>query len=174
MTEPSPPWYRRSILPRWIPTWLAVAMLIAIGFALSFGFFLDDANPFRTAAVAGLLGFGIALLIQSVAGARLYRLEMPNPIAPPAYIGRPILTALLVCAPLFTALQRRLSTRSRTILTGDAAEALGLLGLFLVAGMILLAIAIECRRLRRIQASMAMSLGVAVVAFGYAAVRAVQ
>lgn len=173
MSEPTVPFYKRELLPRWFPGWLAASLLVAAGFAVCFGLFLEGNDPVRTAAVAGLIGFALALLILSAATAR-YRGDKPNPLAPPAVIWRPMMTAVVLAFPLFWSLDRRVTLPLRrgdvTILTGQAAEFVGIVGMITVASLLGLAIWTAWRHRRVVEPSMLLSLAVAVVALAVAIV----
>ena len=124
------PWYKRPILPAWVPGWLAASLLIAFAFAAAFGYFLDTESPLVTAAVAGALGFGIALALFSVVAAK-DRSGKPNHLAPPAVIWQPIVTGLIVFFPVFWVSHRQIRLPSHqglapTLLEGNAAEVIGL------------------------------------------------
>jgi len=170
------PWYKRNILPVWVPGWLAACLLIAAGFAVMFGLFLDDANPWRVAAIAAGCGFAIGVVILSAAAMK-YRGLRPNPFAPPAVVRYPVVTLMLVLPSMGWAVERRI-TRAATrgggiIVDGDAAEVIGLVVLFsIVAGLTLLVVRHRRRGVLGIPAGL--SLAVAVMAFGYAIVRVVQ
>jgi hypothetical protein len=170
------PWYKRNILPAWLPGWLAACLLIAVGFAVAFGLFLDDPHPYCVAAIAGALGFALGIVILSAVAVR-YTGPRPNPIAPPAVISYPVMTIAAVILPLGWVTDRRIeraATRGGgTIVAGDVAEVFGLLLLFVImVGLLMLVI--QRRRAGKLHSSAMLSLGVAVAAFGYAIVRVVQ
>lgn len=173
MTEPKPPWYRRPLLPAWFPTWLAVAVLIAVGFGAAFGLLLDDPNPLWVGAVATLIGFGLAIIVLSLAAAR-YRGEKPNPIAPPAVVRYPVLTAILTLWPLSWALDREVrwpGRRGGVMLAGEAAVALGIVGLLVIAALIAMAIETDRRHTGVVRPSKVLALLVPVGALVYVVCR---
>jgi cbb3-type cytochrome oxidase subunit 3 len=172
------PWYKRPILPAWFPGWLAASLLIALGFAAAFGFLLDSDSPLVTAAVAGALGFGIALTLLSVVAAR-YRSGKPNHLAPPAVIWRPIVTGLIVLYPVFWVSDRQIRLPSRhgtapTLFDGTVAEVIGLLVLFSIVVGLCWTLLNKHRRDENVSAARLFTLAVAIVALGYAAFRAAR
>lgn len=171
MSEPKPPWYRRPLLPAWFPTWLAVALLIAVGFGAAFGLLLDDPNPLRVTAVATPIGFGLAIVVLSLAAAK-YRGDKPNPIAPPEVIRYPVLTGIFTLWPLSWALDREVGwPGGGGLFTGELAVAFGLLGLLAIAGLLGLAVWTDRRQTGSFRSSKVLSFLVPVGALVYAVVR---
>jgi hypothetical protein len=162
------PWYKRDILPAWAPGWLAASLLIALAFAVIFGVFLEDPHPWRVAGVAGLCGFALAVVILSFAAVR-YSGPEPNRFAPPAVIRYPVVTFAVVLWPAGWARDRRILARGRrTLVSGDAAEVMGLTVLaMIVAGLLAM---FYYRRTGSKRLPVVLSLIVALAAFGYSAV----
>jgi hypothetical protein len=172
VSELKVPWYKRDLLPLCFPGWLAASLLIAAGFAVCFGVFLEGGNRLATAAIAGLIGFGLALAILSIAAGR-YRGSKPNPLAPPAVIRRPILTAIVSVWPMMWVLERQVSWpwgRGGTIVTGKPAEAMGIVVLIVIVGLVALANLAAYRRERRLLPSMLLSLVVTVASLAIAVI----
>jgi hypothetical protein len=169
MGEPVP-WYKRNILPAWLPGWLAASLLIAVGFAVMFGVFLDDPQPYRVALIAGIGGFALGVTILSVAASR-YRGPKPNPLGPPEAVRYPVITALVVLLPLHWMLEREITTRpsrgGRMLVAGAGAEVLGLIVLLAVTAGLVGAIVSVRRRSGTMQLPLVLSLVVAAGAFGY-------
>jgi hypothetical protein len=166
------PWYKRDILPAWLPGWLAASLLIAAGFAAIFGLFLDDPNPFRVAVTAGVLGFALAIVILSFAAIR-YRGPAPNRFAPPAVIRYPVVTLVAVVVVIGwaseRAIRRSYTQGGRTLVSGSAAEVIGIAVLFLIVVGLTGLIAHQ-RRTSGVRTSTVLSVGVAILGLGYAAV----
>jgi hypothetical protein len=173
VTEPPKPWHQRSLLPPGIPEWLAVSVLIAVGFGLCFALFLDAPNPWATGLVAAAIGFGLALLVLTLTSAKSSKTPEGQRIAPPAVVRRPILTGIPTVIPLMWAVTGRIDfTRGNLGLKGPAAEVLGVLGLLVVVAGVALVVWDERRREGRIKPSGVLALAVAVggLAWGLAAV----
>jgi hypothetical protein len=161
-----------------MPGWLAASLMIAAGFAVAFGIFLDSENPLLVAAGAGAIGFGFALVILSIAAARA-KPGQSSSILPPAVIRLPLLTAVLALYPLIMVTDRavRLPRRrgSSTLLyDGDPAEATGLGGLLIIAIGVGLAIWTERRKSNSVRTSMVLSFVVALGILAYAIVRVIR
>ena len=178
MTEtlPRPPWYRRDLLPAWLPTWLVASTLIGLGFAIAFGLGLGDTDPWGTAAVAGALGFGLGLVILTVASARSPKTPEGQRLAPPAVIRKPIFTALLAVIPLIWVMDRRINAPGRhgsgwILVTGTAAEVIGLAALVAVAAAVAWTLLDNRRRRGGVLPSDLLSFAVAGLLLGYAGVR---
>jgi hypothetical protein len=175
MGEPVP-WYKRNILPAWLPGWLAASLLIAVGFAVMFGLFLEDPHPYDVAAKAGVAGFLIGVTILSVAAAR-YRGPKPNPIGPPEVVRYPVITLLVVLLPLRWALEREITTRpsrgGRMLVAGAGAEALGLIVFLAIAAGLVGAIVAARRRSGTLRLPLVLALAVAGAAFAYGLVHVV-
>ncbi|HJZ89746.1 MAG TPA: hypothetical protein VKE40_02665 [Gemmataceae bacterium] len=143
------PWYKRNILPAWLPGWLAACLLIAVGFAVMFGIFLEDPHPLEITAKAGFAGFLIGLVTLSVAATR-YRGHQPNPFAPPAAVRYPAITGLIALVPFIWVWDREITTGpsrgGRVLVAGTGAEVLGLIVLLAIAAGLVGAIAAVRRR----------------------------
>jgi hypothetical protein len=173
VTEPTPvtPWYKRDLLPSWVPGWLAGSVLIGLGFAVAFGLGLGDDDPWPTAVKAGLLGFGFGLIIFSWASVT----GRPTPdgprFAPPNVIRWPIVTALLCLGPFFWMTEGKITTSpsngGRTLMEGVAVEGIAIAALVLLSGAIGWRVRKTWLRSRRVAAGEALSLAVALTVLGY-------
>ena len=170
MTEPRPAWYKRDILPPWLPGWLAGSALIGVGFAVMFGLFLDDPNPLRVAAVAGVLGFGMGLVIFSWASLKTGSTPEGRGFVPPAVIRWPIVTALVALVPFFWMTEGRIATSvsrgGRTLLEGIVVEGMALAALVLIVAVVGWRVRETWRRTRRMAVAEVLSLTVAVSVLG--------
>ena len=180
MTEPPPrpPWYKRDLLPAWMPVWLAASALIALGFGVIFGLFLEDEGSWRVGLVAGTIGFGMGLVILTLASARSPDTPEGQRLAPPAVIRKTILTAVVALIPFIWVTDRRIRVPGRrgrnwTILTGAGAELIGLTALFLLA-LVAVWYVHDRRRHGGVRTSDVLSLAVAGLAFGYGLALVVQ
>jgi hypothetical protein len=172
VTEPPKPWYQRSLLPPWLPEWLAVSVLIAVGFGICFALFLDTPSPWKTGLVATAIGFGLALLVLTLASAKSPKTPEGQRIAPPAVVRRPFLAGIATVIPLMWAINGQIDfTRGNLALKGPAVGIVGVLGLLVVAAGVALIVWDERRREGRIQPSGMLALAVAVggLAWGVAA-----
>jgi hypothetical protein len=122
VTDPKPvkPWYHRSLLPEWFSEWLAASVLIAIGFGVCFGLFLESRNPWIVAGVAGAIGFDIALVVLSLASARSLNTPEGQRLAPPALVRLPILTAMFGLGPFFWLTEGQIAIGAATDILGIA------------------------------------------------------
>jgi len=178
VSEPKAPFYRRNLLPSWFPGWLAACLLIALGFAVSFGVFLVSENRFLSAMYAGLLGFAFGLAILSIVAVR-QRPGQTYRLAPPAAIRNPIVTALVAVYPFIAVTDRsirwpRRRGHSPELAGGTAAEALGLIGLSIIALFIVVRIWHDRRTMGIIRPSLVLSLLIAVGVLAFALVYVVQ
>ncbi|HKB05928.1 MAG TPA: hypothetical protein VKD90_27285 [Gemmataceae bacterium] len=166
------PWYKRDVIPAWLPGWLAASVLIGAGFALMFGLFLDDPNPLRVAALAGVLGFALGIVILSFAAVQ-YRGPGPNRFAPPAVVRYPVVTLVAVVVVVGwvseQAIRRSYRQGGATTFSGAAAEVIGVLVLVLIAAGLTGLIAHD-RRAGQVRASVVLSLAIAIGGLVYAAV----
>jgi hypothetical protein len=170
--DPATPWYKRDILPAWLPGCIAASVLIGAGFALMFGLFLDDPNPIRVAVVAGVLGFALAIVILSFAALR-YRGPGPNRCAPPAVVRYPVVTLVTVVVVVGwvseQAIRRSYRRGGGTMFSGAAAEIIGMIVLVLIA-VGLTGVVAQDRRAGQVRTSVVLSLAIATGALAYAAV----
>jgi hypothetical protein len=168
------PWYKRDLLPSWVPGWLVACVLIGLGFAVSFGLLLGDENPWGAAAVAGAIGFGFGLMILSWASATTRATPDGHRLTPPEAIRWPIVTALLCLVPFFWMTEGRIgmsiSRGGRTVLEGVAVEIIALTALVLIAAGVGWRVRETWRRDRRLAAAEVLSLVVALSVAGYAVV----
>ena len=173
MTEPTPrpPWYKRDLLPAWVPVWLGVSVLIALGFGVIFGFFLDDEASWRVGVVATGVGFGLALVILSVASARSPKTPEGQRLAPPDVVRVPILVGLLTLWPYSWMTERRVSLSPskswKTIVQGTVAEVAGTALVVIIVGALAFYAFDLRRRDGRWRVSVLLSLGLALLMLGH-------
>jgi hypothetical protein len=174
--DPPTPWYKRDILPAWLPGWLAASVLIGAGFAVMFGLFLDDPNPIRVAAVAGVLGFALGIVILSFAAIR-YRGPGPNRFAPPAVVRYPVVTLVAVVVVVGWVSEQAIRESYRrgggTMFSGVVAEIIGMTVLSFIA-LGLTGLVAHDRRAGRVRLSVVLSVATAVGGLIYAAVLLVR
>src|SRR5262249_40986085 len=132
--------------------------------------FLKGGNRLATAAIAGLVGFGLALVVLSIAAERS-RKDWPNNLAPPAAVRRPILTAIVSVWPMLWVLQREVMWPGLgTVVGGGAAEVIGIVGSVVIVCLLGLANVRDYRREGIVASSMVLSLGVAMIALAIAGI----
>jgi glycerol uptake facilitator-like aquaporin len=168
---PKPPWYRRDLLPAWMPVWLGVSLLIALGFGVIFGLFLDDEGSWRVGLVATGIGFGLALIILSAASARSPNTPEGQRLAPPEVIRKPVLVGIVTLWPYSWMTERRVSLSPakswKTIVQGTIAEVAGTVLVVLIVATLTWHVYEVRRRDGRWRASDLLALGVAVLMLGH-------
>jgi len=168
---PRPPWYKRDLLPAWMPVWLGASLLIAIGFGVIFGVFLEDEGSWRVGLVATGIGFALALIILSAASAKSPNTPKGQRLAPPLVIRNPILTAIVTLWPHSWMTESRVSlspARSwKTIVQGTVAEVAGTVLVVLIVAALSWHAYEARRRVGRWRVSDLMSVGVAALMLGH-------
>ena len=173
MTEPPPRprCYKRDLLPAWMPVWLGMSLLIALGFGVIFGLFLDDEASWRVGLVATGIGFALALVILSAASAKSPKTLEGQRLAPPAVVRNPILTAIVTLWPYSWMTESRVSLSPskswKTIVQGAVAELAGTTLVMLIVGALAWHAYEVRRRDGRWRASDLLSVGVAALMLGH-------
>ena len=173
MTEPPsrPPWYKRDLLASWLPVWLGASLLIALGFGVIFGLFLEDEASWRVGLVATGLGFALALVILSVASAKSPNTPEGQRLAPPAVVRKPILIGIVTLWPYSWMTESRVSLSPakswKTIVQGTIAEVAGTVLVVLIVAVLTWHVYEVRRRDGRWRASDLLALGVAVLMLGH-------
>src|SRR5262249_48085439 len=125
------PWYRRPLLPRWMPTWLVLSLATAsaIGYVATYA----PRDP-RDAGLAFCIGFGGGFLF-GVCIAGDPRMRRHPGWAVPLWVSLPIQVALMVGLGASYVIFRDVGDRWGKFLDGPAAVAYGLMWI-LVGGII--------------------------------------
>jgi HEAT repeat protein len=96
MTEPEIqlPWYKRPILPPWMPGWLLACVLGGLGFGLSLEFVVKP-NWLSRAAIFGI-GFLLVLIVLTLAHAKTPPEQRDSALFPPAWIRIPLIVVVVL------------------------------------------------------------------------------
>jgi hypothetical protein len=142
-----------------LPEWLLASLLISIGFGICFGLFLDSRRPWVVAGIAAAAGFGLALVVLSLASARSPNTPEGQRLAPPAIIRVPILVALIGFGPFFWLIEGPAAA-------GLATEVLRLLWLALIVAAVGWRVRELLHKSNRVSAVDALALAVALINLG--------
>lgn len=125
------PWYKRPLpLPKFLPGWLAVSLVIGIAFGVTAYFFIEVQKPLQLAACAFVAGFALMVFLFSWMPHSPPKVDgkPPSFSRPPVWVTIPIIEAFLMFA-VASALKERSINLGRggrgPRLTGDNAVAFG-------------------------------------------------
>ena len=164
------PWYRRSLLPDFLPPWLVLSLVLGGTFAFIAGDVPSDA---ATPTVATAIGFGIGFCagVYFPVCVHLFQKEIDpaSGMLPPAWIAAPITVAAFAGLGVLVVHERELSLgRGSAVVRGPFAVAAGFLVIAAAGFGSGLLMRSKPRRLDRVVAGW-IGVGVAVAGLVFAA-----
>ena len=125
------PWYKRPLpLPKFLPSWLAVSLVIGIAFGVTAYFFIEVQKPLQLVACAFAAGFALMVFLFSWMPHSPPKVDgkPPSFSRPPVWVSVPIIEAFLMFV-VSSALKGQSINLGRVgrgpRLTGDNAVAFG-------------------------------------------------